>query len=486
MSYNNIAGQKGTARFTENEDFGTFDETTDPSKHAFVGKSLPESGDSSQQDIIAEIKKNVLVFGGTGSAKTTAIIDTNILYRQTSFLAIDPKGRSYESLAPYLIALGYHVYCLAPFTDKLSSSYNPLAELDPEDPEYADRIELIVAALIIVSVSESNSHWGNSARRLVAGIISYLVETPNEKASLGRVMEVLCSGIGVIIKLAKDVVNKTDIYKPNSLARRKLARFAELNSDNREAQSVLSTALTELNFLDSAAICQCLSKSDIRLEDLLDPNKKIAIFLIIPPEKLETYNRFTRLMISMVINTISRIGGNPDKPIDLYIDEAGTIGHLPILSQSVALMREKGIIFWTVFQSLSQLQRDYPADWKNFMGNGNPIFLLDVMDADEAEYFSNMLGETTIELKNGQEYSQDVGDFPYMLQNRFSCHHNRISTSEQIQGTSSRPLMTAEELRRLPEDWGIVITDGHPALFVKAKCFEAEPFCNVIRNTYIR
>jgi type IV secretion system protein VirD4 len=247
----------------------------------------------------------------------------------------------------------------------------------------------------------------------------------------------------------------------------------------------VSTALTELNFLDTEAICQCLSKCDFRFEDLADPCKKVAVFLIIPSEKLEIYNRYTRLMMSVAINTISHIGGNPDKPIDLYIDEAGTIGHLSILSQGVALMRERGMCFWTVFQSLSQLQRDYKTDWKNFIGNSNPIFLLDVMDSDEAEYFSKMMGETTFELKNGQEYSQNVGDLPYMLQKRFNCHYNGM-VGEKISSTSPRRLMTPDELRRLPEHLGIVITDGHPAVFVKAKCYEAEPFCNVVQNNHIR
>lgn len=482
--FNNNNGQKGTARLAVKADFVTFDETDDLCKHVYVGKSLLNPGTNSQEDIISEAVKNVSVFGGTGSAKTTAIIDTNILIRQASFFDVDPKGSSYRRLAPYLEAMGYFVYCLAPFIAGISSSINPLAELDQEDPVYADDIELIVAALILVSISDP--HWGNSARRLVAGLIAYVVETPGEEASLGRVMEILCSGLGVIIKIAKVVVVDMTTYKPDSLARRKLARFAELSSENREAQSIVSTALTELNFLDSAAICQCLSKSDFRFEDLVDLNRKVAVFLIIPSEKLVPYNRFVRLMVSMAINAISRIGGNPDKPIDLYIDEAGTIGHLPILSQGVALMRERGMRFWTVFQSLSQLQRDYPTDWKNFINNSNPIFLLDVMDSDEAEYFSKMLGETTLELKNGQEYSQDVSDLPYMLQNRFNRHYIGMGDGEKISSTSPRRIMTPDELRRLPENVGIVITDGHPAVFVKAKCFEAEPFCNVIPKNHIR
>jgi type IV secretory pathway TraG/TraD family ATPase VirD4 len=42
--------------------------------------------------------------------------------------------------------------------------------------------------------------------------------------------------------------------------------------------------------------------------------------------------------------------------------------------------------------------------------------------------------------------------------------------------------MAPDELRRLPENLGIVITDGHPAIFVKAKSYEAEPFYHVVWN----
>lgn len=479
----NNNGQKGTARFAYNFDYGSFDETVDYQKHIYLGKN-PDPVDADQQDLIAEAVKNPIIFGGTGSAKTTAILEPNILLRPTSFLMVDPKGSSYFRLAPYLIAMGYDVYCLAPFTSGISSSCNPLAKINPKDPEYADGIELTVAAMILVSLSDP--HWGSAARRLVAGLIAFVIETPGEVATLGKVMEILCSGLENIIELAKTVARDTKTYKPNSLAKRKLARYATLNSDNREAQSILSTALAELNFLDSTAICECLSGNDVHFEDLTDPNRKVAIFLILPPEKLESHNKFTRLILSMVINTISRIGGDPDNPVDLYIDEAGTIGHLPILSQGVALMRERGMRFWTVFQSLSQLQRDYPADWKNFIGNSNPIILLDVMDNDEATYFSNMMGETTLEMKNGHEYPQNVGDLPYMLQNRYNGYHGGSGFGEPISSTSPRTIITPDELRRLPENLGIVITDGLPAYFVKAKSYEAEPFCHAVQKGRIR
>lgn len=478
-NYNN-KGQKGTARFTPHSDIDRFDESVDYRKHGYVGKTLPDPIFNSQEDMIVELQKNVMIFGGTGSAKTTSILEPNMILRDTSFFAIDPKEISYRRSASWLQANGYDIHILAPFNTGPSSSYNPLANLDSDDPEFPDKINLIVSALILVSLSDP--HWGNSARRLVAGLIAYVVETPGEEVSLGRVMEILSGGLEVISTIAKMVVKNETTYKRNSLARRKLARFAELNSDNKEAQSILSTALTELNVLDSPAVCEFLSNSDFDPEILLNPDRKVAVFLSIPPEKLESCSKISRLIISMVINTISRIGRDPDNPIDLYIDETGTIGPLPILSQGVALMREKGIRFWTVFQSLSQLQRDYPMDWKNFIGNSNPIFLLDVMDGDEAEYFSRMLGETTLELKHGQEYSQHVSDLPYMLQNELDGHPQGFRGADQVSGTSSRPLMTPDELRRLPENLGIVITDGHPVIFEKAKSYEAEPFCHVVWN----
>ena len=51
-----------------------------------------------------------------------------------------------------------------------------------------------------------------------------------------------------------------------------------------------------------------------------------------------------------------------------------------------------------------------------------------------------------------------------------------------VEHNAKEALMTAEELRRLPESVGVVITDGHSAVFEKAKCYEAEPFCNVIQK----
>ncbi|TKB24223.1 hypothetical protein FCL47_18725 [Desulfopila sp. IMCC35006] len=492
MIIDNNKGQRGTARFTEPSDFGTFDENVDFGKHMVVGKSLPGKVDGSQKEMIVEVTGHPLVIGGSGSYKSTAIGVLNMISRLMSFVVIDPKGELYHLVASYLQAMGFEIVKLDPFDAwnrkyrqegadlEISSSFNPLEKLDSENPEFADDVEEIVAALILIIGSDP--HWPISAKSLVAGLIAYLVEKPEETATLGRVRELFCGGPAFIIKLADEVVKDEDkVFGENSLARRKLARLAGMKSVSKELQSVYTTADAQLQFLDSMPICDSLSQSDFSFAELVDPNKNIAVFVILPLEKLEIHSKFLRLMVAETINTISRVGGNPDKPVGLHIDEAGTIGFLPALSRAIGYMRGEGLRVTSYYQSLSQLQRDYPQDWENFIDNCGVIILLKAMSIGTAKYFSEMLGNTTIELKDGGECPQDIGEFAYMLQDRFAKHNASFGGGSRTSNTFSRPLMTPDELMQLPENLGIVITDGRPALFMKVKCFAEKPYCDVLR-----
>ncbi len=70
--------------------------------------------------------------------------------------------------------------------------FNPLSILDPESDEYVDDLAYLADALII-SQSSRDPHWDDSARELVAGLIAFVVESPQYRAqaSLGLVRGLL-------------------------------------------------------------------------------------------------------------------------------------------------------------------------------------------------------------------------------------------------------------------------------------------------------
>lgn len=455
-------------RVAEENGFGSFGENVDVGRHIFVGMGLSADQFHSHH-MIAENNAHPVIFGCTGSNKTTAIIIPNILWRRRSFLAIDPKGEIASVVAPYLMACGFKVVVFDPYTTGRieSSSYDPVAILVNSDIELADKINQIVDALLVSTGGDS--HWVDAAKGLLVGVIAFVVENECEEGSLLRVFEILQGGVGAIIEVAKKLIEEGTV---GSLAFRKLSRYAELTSDNREAQSILSTLLVQMQFLDSEPIRNVLSGGTFRFEELLNLSQKVAVFVTLPPEKLESHNKFLRLMVTQAIATVSTFGGDPEDPVDLYVDEAGTIGHLPVLSQAVGLMRGRGLRVWTFFQTLSQLRRDYAYDYENFIGNSGTLILLKVMDNATAEYFSKKIGKTgwvpdeKNHLFNGKDGLKGIRN-----------GYPRGGHNNAFEGV--KDLLSPEELCQLPNDIGVILTDGAPALFVKAPYYKVTPFCKV-------
>jgi type IV secretion system protein VirD4 len=208
--------------------------------------------------------------------------------------------------------------------------FNPLSILDPESDEYVDDLAYL-ADSIIISQSSRDPHWDDSARELVAGLIAFVVESPQfrAEASLGLVRALLALP-GPELRVA---IQDAQRLGPGSIARTKLARF---DADTNEISSVMSTARTQTGFLDSEVLARNMEASDFSFEELCRGN--ISVYLVLPPDKLETYARWLRLMVSIAIRAVARGGSQSPLPALFMLDEFGTIGKLNAVAQAYGLM----------------------------------------------------------------------------------------------------------------------------------------------------
>ena len=143
--------------------------------------------------------------------------------------------------------------------------------------------------------------------------------------------------------------------EPGSIARSKLARF---DSASDEINSVMSTARTQTGFLDSEVLNRNMDESDFCFGDLCGGN--VSVYLVLPPDKLQTYARWLRLMVSIAIRAVARGGSQSPSglPALFVLDEFGTIGNLNAVAWAYGLMAGLGMILWVFAQDLNQLKRD--------------------------------------------------------------------------------------------------------------------------------
>jgi type IV secretion system protein VirD4 len=411
---------------------------------------------------------HLLTVAPTRAGKGVAQIIPNLLIYQQSMVVIDPKGENAWITAQHRKKDTWPVI-LDPWGEVQrrygndanvtveTVRFNPLSILDPASPNYADDLAYIADALIIDQGKDP--HWPDSARELVAGLIAFIIEKPELRpnASLGLVRQLLCGSAAEIRAMAEDAA----ALGPESVAARKLGRFA--GDGGRETDSILSTARTQTAFLDSVTLQANMAASDFSFERLTE--YRTMVYLVLPADKLQTYGRWLRLLISIAIRTVGRTARPGYKPVLFMLDEFGTIGRLNAVSQAYGLMAGLGMKIWAFVQDLNQLKRDYPDEWETFIANSSKIILFGAMDQFTCEYFSRMAGTKTVERLSTETNVKRADTW------LSKGNPNASSLEDHV---ISQPLARPESIRCMAEN-RCLIFGPHDPIFAELVPFYTEP-----------
>lgn len=401
----------------------------------------------------AKDKGHAFTFGTTQTGKGVGSLIPALLSYGNAYapgagggiLCIDPKGENCFTTYHRRVAMGQKVVVLDPWNEVNErfghgqqvvtvSTYNPIAGLDPKHPDFADELARLSDALVVTPPSVSDPHWSDSARELIGGMIAAVVELSPEGASLDDVRSLLMGSDAELV----DFVRMICASRPDSLAARKLARFT---SGTDEIQSIRSTAVTQTAILDSARLMASMSSSaGFDLAELADG---ATVFVVLPMDRLVTHGRWLRLVLSQAIDAVAKRRTPPRKPVLFLVDEMGTIGKLEKLETAVGLLSSYGIRVWGFLQNLTQLQTDYPSNWRTFLANASYLQLTQAGDDATADWFSKRLGNTTI---RNVEISQNAGE-----SQGIGTGSTSSGFSTQI-GYHNRPLMLPSDIYELGKE----------------------------------
>src|SRR5690606_41315423 len=77
-----------------------------------------------------------------------------------------------------------------------------------------------------------------------------------------------------------------------------------VGKSDREAAGVLSAAQRHTHSLDSPRMTAVLGRSDFRFADL--KARTATVFLVLPPDRLSTYSRWLRLLVTQSLTDMAR------------------------------------------------------------------------------------------------------------------------------------------------------------------------------------
>jgi len=335
---------------------------TRPDQGCEFGFIKTAAANDSPQAIVDAGEGHLITIAPTGAGKgRSAIIPTLLSYRGP-VIVIDPKGENYEVTARRRKEMGQRVFRLDPFevTGDKSDSFNVLSCFNTNLPDAYDHASSL-AELMLPAMAKIDPFWEDSARLLLTALILHVA------SARPPVLRNLAEVIYLLNQKPEDL---QFTIKEMQLSKHDIVRQLGNSFSHTEAKvwaSILSTAKAGTAVFNSSMFHAMSGVTFIPLDDIV-AGKPVSIYLILPPDKIDSHGRYLRLWIGCLINQITRRRHKVDLPTLFILDEAAQLGRLNQLRRAITLLRGYGLRTWSFWQDLSQLQSLYP-DWKTLFNN---------------------------------------------------------------------------------------------------------------------
>ena len=448
----------GSARFANRKELKKLERSKGQDDAGLLIGRNPHTGRLLRYDGPAHL----ITLAPTRAGKGVGTVIPNLLAAERSVLVIDPKGENARIAGEARRRFGT-VHVLDPFevSGHPSACYNPLDRLTPHSLDLGEDAASLTEALVMDPPGQvTEAHWNEEAKAILGGLIMFCVcHEDRDRRSLATVREYLTlppEKLRALLELMQD----SD--EAGGLIARAANRF--LGKADREAASVLSNAQRHTHFLDSPRIAKCLARSDFAFSDLR--HRITSVFLVLPPNRMDAYSRWLRLLVSQALQDIARDAERPQNasegrserltaPALFLLDEFAALGRLEAVERAMGLMAGYGLQLWPILQDMSQLKDLYGERAGTFIANAGVQQVFGVNDFETAKWLSQMIGQETAGF---QTDSFKPGDGP--------------SFSNNLTG---RDLLTPDEIMQLPPKRQLLRVQGQATAVAQKLRYYADP-----------
>jgi len=401
----------------------------------------------------AHLDSHMLTVAGSRQGKGRNVIIPNLLLYQGSVMVTDPKGELANITARRRAeSMGQRVCVLDPFgitaehVTPYRARWNPMAALDPDDPESIETADLIADALVVPD--SHDRHWSDSAQTLIRGVILHVASWQGYEdcRNLPTLRKLILHGSidPVIDIIDRDAADLDTMSSLGQLQKEMLANeeFGGLVQDaaadffdrpEKERGSVLSTARRNLDFLSIPCLRDVLAGHDVDLADLKTEPRGLTLYLCLPANRMGKSSRWLRLFINLALDSVEREPTIPDPPVIFLLDEFPVLGYLRQLEDAAGQIAGFGVRLWPILQDLAQLKALYRDRWQTFIGNSQFVQVFGNNDLETLKWVSERLGQTTVVVEEIAKTTHD--------------QRQRGATGESLR-VQVQSLMTAEEVAR--------------------------------------
>ena len=407
------------------------------------------------------LNRNLAVYGASGSMKTRSFCMNRILQSVAcgeSLIICDPKSELYEKSSEYLREKGYIVRVFNLVSAENSDSWNCLCEIDGQELMAQLFVDVIIKNT--TTNGKGDHFWDSAEMNLLKALVLYVDQSyAQENKNIGQVYQLLT------LNAESDLNNLFDTLPATHPAKAPYSLFKQASDSVRSG--VIIGLGSRLQVFQSEMIKKITARDEIDLEL---PGQKPCAYFCITSDQDSTFDFLSSLFLSFVFIKLVRFadknceGGRLPVPVHVLGEELCACGVIPDLSRKISVIRSRNISMSCVFQNLAGLQNRYPLNqWQEILGNCDIQYFLGCTDELTAEFISSRTGLASVSVSSK---SKQLGTW------RIS---NYTPEYRETSGVGKRPVLTPDEVLRLPIDQALVIIRGKKALKVNKFDYSKHP-----------
>ena len=414
------------------------------------------------------LNSNLAVYGASGSMKTRSFCMNRILQgvsRGESLVICDPKSELYEKSSEYLRDKGYTVRVFNLVNPENSDSWNCLSEVEGQELMAQLFVDVIIKNT--TGGGKGDHFWDSAEMNLLKALVLYVDKGyPLENRNMGQVYQLITLN-------SETALNSLfEVLPINHPAKAPYSLFKQASDSVRSG--VIIGLGSRLQVFQSELIKKITARDEIDLELL---GQKPCAYFLVTSDQDSTFDFLASLFLSFVFIKLVRYadknceGGRLPVPVHVLGEELTACGTIPDLSRRLSVIRSRNISMSCVFQNLAGLQNRYPLNlWQEILGNCDVQLFLGCTDPLTAEFVSSRTGLASVAVSSK---SKQLGTW------RIS---NYTPEYRETSGVGKRPVLTPDEVLRLPIDEALVIIRGKKTLKVDKMDYSKHPEYPLLRS----
>lgn len=352
---------------------------------------------------------NIIIVGGSGSGKSTGIIEPTLKTWRGAICATDIKGelsRYYEAAMEFDDEM--RPYIIFDPTQPDGLSYDPFwwVQEDDEANLYTNIMD-IAYTIMPEQPEDKQPFWRESERSVfAAGLLYYYQLGLSFSECLIKLLEGTLSGFIKEATNSDDLLIKTILGETAAMKGETLANF-DRGFRNKLFPFVTDPYISHV-FRGKREGAPCFTWKDL---------EQANVFLRIPGDKIGQWSGAINLMYAQLIRYLerrpdkySREGGSNIQTLLLF-DEFPQFGKLEMVTNAISTLRSKSVNMCIAIQSVAQLDLIYGELARRIIfDNCQYQLFLRANDPETQAFLGSLIGSTDVLQESVSKHVNEVGE----------------------------------------------------------------------------